>query len=126
MMQRCNNPKDKDYANYGGRGIAVCKEWEDSFLEYYNWAMASGYKRGLTIDRENNDGDYNPSNCRFVTITENNRNRRGVKFNVDLVLEIRNAKLLMPMLTQQEVADAYGCGRRAISDIWNNVTWRGI
>lgn len=72
---RCNNPKDKDFHYYGGRGIKICDEWLNDFQRFYNWAFANGYRQGLEIDRENNDGNYEPGNCRFVTRAQNNQNR---------------------------------------------------
>ena len=78
MRQRCNNSKHKRYSDYGGRGIAVCEEW-NKYQSFYDWAMSNGYTAGLTLDREDNDGNYNPENCRFATYTEQNNNRRKFK-----------------------------------------------
>ncbi len=75
MKQRCLDPKSKYFKYYGGRGITVCKEWQDNFISFYNWAVKAGHKKGLEIDRRNNDGNYCPENCRFVTRIENIRNR---------------------------------------------------
>ncbi len=84
MRQRCNNPNNKHYKNYGGRGIKVCKEWETDFSSFYNWAIKNGYKKGLTIDRSNNDKGYSPNNCRWITTAEQNRNKRNnVYFIID-------------------------------------------
>ncbi len=81
---RCNNQKDKAYHNYGGRGITVCKEWQDDFMTFYNWSMDNGYTKDLSIDRRDNDGNYEPSNCRWTTMIEQGRNRRNnVKYSLD-------------------------------------------
>ena len=66
------------YKFYGGRGIKICEEWEKDFMEFYKWSVKSGFKQELQIDRINNDGNYEPSNCRWVTPEENKRkeNRR--------------------------------------------------
>jgi len=81
MKQRCFNIKCTGYENYGGRGISVCEEWKNDFISFYDWAMQNGYKEGLTIDRKNNDGNYEPNNCRFVSVKIQNMNKRykGVK-----------------------------------------------
>lgn len=75
MRRRCYNPNRSDYPRYGGRGIAVCSEWKDDFQAFYDWSMANGYAEGLEIDRENNNRNYEPSNCRWITHSENCNNR---------------------------------------------------
>lgn len=74
MCLRCSNPKISRYSRYGGRGIKVCDEWKDFFV-FKEWAMSNGYKDNLTIDRENGNGNYEPGNCRWLTKTENNKNK---------------------------------------------------
>lgn len=71
MKARCNNPKKHKYKDYGGRGITVCKEWEDSFQAFYDWAMANGYTEDMSIDRIDVDRGYQPDNCQWLTISEN-------------------------------------------------------
>jgi len=75
IKQRCTNPKLTQYKYYGGRGINLCPEWEN-FLNFYSWAVTNGYADDFTIDRKNNDGDYEPTNCRWVSRTIQNRNKR--------------------------------------------------
>jgi hypothetical protein len=74
MIQRCYDPDFWMYPWYGGRGIIVCDEWKNDIKKFYNWANRNGYKDGLQIDRIDNDGNYEPSNCRFVTLNENMNN----------------------------------------------------
>lgn len=72
MIQRCSNKKTREYRHYGGKGVSVCADWID-FSSFYDWAMGSGYEHGLTIDRIDPNGNYEPSNCRFITRSENTR-----------------------------------------------------
>lgn len=65
MRNRCNLSTNKYYHNYGGRGISVCAEWNDSFEDFYEWAIKNGYNENLTLDRRDNNGNYEPSNCHW-------------------------------------------------------------
>ena len=76
MKTRCYYPKSKDYKNYGGRGIKICDEWLN-YDNFRNWSISTGYQEGLTIDRIDNDRNYEPSNCKWVTMKEQQRNKRN-------------------------------------------------
>lgn len=76
MVQRCTNPNNQDFHNYGGRGITICKEWL-VFENFRDWALANGYASNLTLDRENVNGNYDPTNCRWITSKKQNNNRRN-------------------------------------------------
>ena len=80
LKDRVSNIKNKDYQNYGGRGISICEEWLD-VQNFYDWAMSNGYSDGLSLDRIDNDGNYEPSNCRWTTRTIQSRNQRMQKNN---------------------------------------------
>lgn len=77
MKKRCYLKTHQAYKDYGGRGIKVCDEWKNDFMSFYNWAIENGYKEGLTIDRINNNGNYEPSNCRWTTLKEQQFNKRN-------------------------------------------------
>lgn len=101
MIRRCKNKNEKAYKNYGGRGI-IC-EWE-TYEDFEKWAIDNGYRKGLWIDRINNDGNYSPSNCRFCTPKEQQNNKRTNVF------ETINGETL----TLQQWGDRYGIGRGTI------------
>lgn len=75
MLDRCRNTNNKDYNIYGGRGITVCARWK-KYNNFYD-DMILGYEKGLTLDRINSDGNYEPSNCRWATVKQQSNNRRS-------------------------------------------------
>ena len=84
MKRRCLDSNNKDYKNYGARGITIYKDWIEDFSSFYNWSIENGYQDNLTLDRINNDGNYQPDNCRWVTIKVQLCNgRRNVIFNIN-------------------------------------------
>ena len=91
MRKRCYDKRSEYYALYGGRGIKVCAEWMTGFAPFRDWAYANGYKSGLTIDRIDNDGNYEPSNCRWTTMKEQ-INNRSISLNYTLDGETKSLK----------------------------------
>lgn len=79
MRQRCNNPNNHKYKNYGDRGIKICNEW-NLFENFMAWALSNGYSDELTIERINVNGNYEPCNCKWVTNDEQQRNKRNNKY----------------------------------------------
>ena len=72
MRNRCSSPNSKSWKHYGGRGITVCEAWA-TFVGFRTWAVAAGYEEGLSIDRIDANGGYEPGNCQWVTVAENSR-----------------------------------------------------
>lgn len=85
MMQRCSNPKNARYADYGGRGIKVCKRWKEGFA-FANFLKDMGPRPSTqhSIDRINNDGNYEPSNCQWATRSQQQNNKRGYPVDNEL------------------------------------------
>lgn len=84
MKDRCFNKNNPKYKNYGGRGISMCDEWKNDFMCFYNWAMDNGYEETLTIERINVNGNYEPSNCKWIPACEQAKNRTTnifIKYN---------------------------------------------
>lgn len=87
MKARCCNKNNAAYKNYGGRGITVCQEWQNDYATFKSWAINNGYSDNLTIDRIDVDGDYNPSNCRWTSWTEQ-ENNKTTNINIEYSGEI--------------------------------------
>lgn len=126
MKKRCYSPSNDHYHRYGGRGIKICDEWLKDFQTFYNWAMANGWEEGLEIDRKDNNGNYEPSNCRFITSQENKRNRKTSKLTWESVRDIRNAKLLTPEIQNKQLAVSFNVSETNISLILRNEIWREL
>lgn len=90
MHQRCLNHNDKEFKNYGGRGISVHTEWKNDFKKFYDWAMQNEYKEGLSIDRIDVNGNYEPNNCRWVDMKTQCRNKRN-----NIVVEYQGRKMCL-------------------------------
>lgn len=79
MINRCEWQGNSRFHRYGGRGINICSEWRTNFENFYTWAVNNKFREGLQLDRKDNDGNYEPSNCRFVTAKVNAKNRSRIK-----------------------------------------------
>ena len=112
MIWRCYRKEHSSYKYYGGRGIKVCDEWQ-AFEPFYQWALNTGYSENLTLDRINNNGNYEPSNCRWATAKEQANNRRAnriVTFNGETK-------------TVAEWAELLGITHQAMSERLNSKHW---
>ena len=119
MKRRCYNKNHKEFHLWGGRGIIVCSEWLNNPKEFIEWSLKNNYRKGLQLDRTNNDGNYEPNNCRFVTPAINSRNSRRTKLTQSEVYEIResNSKNYI-------IAIEYNVDRSVISKIRGGKIWR--
>ena len=88
MRNRCSNQNHKQYKYWGGRGISVCNEWQNSFLSFKEFADNNGYSKGMPIDRIDNSKGYSPNNCRFTTVKINCRNTRRIKLSLKKAIHI--------------------------------------
>lgn len=123
MIDRCYNNQNNNYDSYGGRGITVCKEWQNNIASFIEWAKRSGYRHGLQIDREDNEKGYTPLNCRFVTHTINSRNRRSAKLNIEKAREIR-FKRCVTGASYKDLVKEYNVNKSTICGIIKNNLWK--
>ncbi len=122
MKSRCYYKKDKHFNRYGERGIIVCSEWINDFNSFKRWAISNEWKIGLEIDREDNNGNYEPTNCRFVTRAINCQNKENNKLSIN---DIEKIKI---MLNNGERGTAIGkmfnVSSTMIYKIRDNKTWK--
>ena len=119
LRNRCNNPRAQDYARYGGRGIKVCPAW-DRFVQFVQ-DVGPHPGPGWTLDRENNNGDYEPGNVRWATRKVQGRNRNYCRLDAAKAAEIR--RLWQDGARQVDLAAQYGVSQKAISDVTTGRSW---
>lgn len=105
MKARCYNFNNKQYKDYGGRGISVASEWKDDFKVFYAWSMDNGYTDELTIDRIDVNGNYEPKNCRWVDRKKQSRNTRK-----NIIIEYKGEKMCL-----KDVANIVGINEATLS-----------
>jgi len=122
MMGRCYSPKINGYVNYGGRGIKVCNRWHNvaNFLE-----DMGERPKDMQIDRIDNDGNYEPINCRWVSRVDNARNKPNTKLNTEAVKVIKYAIKYLGY-TYERLANLHGVSMATISNIKNGKGWSDV
>ncbi|WP_052353873.1 hypothetical protein [Neobacillus jeddahensis] len=115
MKDRCNNQRASNYCNYGGRGITICNSWNEDFMSFYQWAIANDYNDRLSIERVSVNGNYEPSNCKWIKPREQSRNKRDTQYT-----EINGVTK-----TLIEWAEIYDIPYKTIMTRWYR-GWRGI
>lgn len=113
MKDRCNNKNNNQYHRYGGRGISICQEWGSTLQPFVEWALQNGYQDNLTIDRIDVNGNYEPSNCRWATKKQQERNRRD-----NVLYEHNGEKHCLP-----EWAQISGISRNALVMRVTKMNW---
>lgn len=120
MKARCRDKKHISYKNYGGRGVTVCEEWQKDFFAFYNWAISSGYKEGLKLDKDikGNGLLYSPDTCLWVSNKDNVRASRIAKLCCEKAKEIRASSE-----TPKNLAIKYNVSTSSIHQVKSNKTW---
>lgn len=123
MKSRCLNQNNAKYHRYGGRGVKICSEWMDS-AGFAKWAFSNGWSEGLTLDRKDNDGDYEPSNCHWITKPKNSRKKSTTKLTYRQAREIEQRKQNGEPTSL--LAAEFGVSLSTVNFICCNLTWRDL
>jgi hypothetical protein len=137
IKKRCYNSADISFKWYGGRGIKMCSEWENSFVSFYSWCLKNGWEKGLSIDRKDNKKDYSSENCTFVLRSINSQRRHqdspvnhkgnlnpNAKLTLDSIKELRND--IKNNVSVAMLIKIYKISRTHIYRIKNGLRWNSI
>lgn len=121
MRARCRDINHSSYKRYGGRGVTVCKEWQESFIPFYEWCMANGWKKGLNIDKDKKGNGllYSPETCSIITNIENARLSTQTKLNMEIANYIRTSNERTAVLAKK-----YNVNKTTIEKIKKGITWK--
>ena len=122
MIQRCYYKKSLRFNHYGGRGIIVCESWKKSFTAFFKDMGLKPFPKAQ-LDRRNNDGNYEPGNCRWVTAKQNNRNKSQTKLSIEIAREIRKLAVKMTVI---EIAKLHKTHASSVRRIIKNQMWKEI
>lgn len=121
MMSRCYNKRNKDFHNYGGKGIIVCADWYKKPDNFCEWSLKNGYEKSLTIDRIDNKGNYEPKNCRWADAKTQGRNTSRNVLTMELANQMRKDAENM---TYHELKVKYKVSYGTVAAVINKIVWR--
>jgi len=125
IKDRCYNINNNSYGIYGGRGIYVCDEWKNNPKNFIEWSLSNGYEKGLSIDRINNDGNYEPSNCRFTNMKNQSRNKRNnIKYKDKTVAEWSEILNKNPQTIYSRIKKGISIEKAIFDNVLENGSWQ--
>ena len=137
IKTRCYNASPHNYPFYQGKGIELCDTWLNNRNEFFDWALNNGWEQGLSIDRIDSNKNYDPSNCRFISIAENSKNkklsdkgREKLRSNSSSILTIDDVKKIKEFLNRglrgTEIASLFSVHKSCIYKIKHGKRWKNI